>query len=82
MQKQKVVNEDNERSSIKWSASSSKSKALDSDNNNKQNPKKPLVSSTTPGSEESGVSRSNLERFLESTRPSVPVQYFPKVDIF
>ena len=66
----------------KSNKSSAKSKALASDDNNKKNPKETLVSSIIQGSEESGLSRSNLERFLESTRPSVPAQYFSKVDIF
>ncbi|XP_022725546.1 uncharacterized protein LOC111281954 isoform X2 [Durio zibethinus] len=77
-QKQEIIEEDNEKNCIKSSATSAKSKALASDNNNNKNPKKTLVSSTIPGCEESGVSRSNLERFLESTRPSVPAQYISK----
>ncbi|XP_021291968.1 uncharacterized protein LOC110422409 [Herrania umbratica] len=78
-QKQEVVKEDNEKSSSNWSSSPAKNRALASDNNNnKKNPKETLVSSTVPCSEETGVSRSNLERFLESTRPSVTAQYFSK----
>ncbi|MBA0616655.1 hypothetical protein Godav_026157, partial [Gossypium davidsonii] len=80
--KQEAVKEDNEKSNSKSSASLTKSKDLASGNNNNKNinPKKTLASSTIPSSEESRVSRSNLERFLESTTPSVPAQYFSKVD--
>ncbi|XVF12289.1 hypothetical protein REPUB_Repub08aG0102900 [Reevesia pubescens] len=77
-QKQEIFEEDNEKSSSK---SSAKSKALTSDNTNNNNDKETLVSSTIPGSDESGVSRSNLERFLESTRPSVYAQYFSKTTV-
>ncbi|KAK6276498.1 hypothetical protein POUND7_006207 [Theobroma cacao] len=78
-QKQEVVKEDNEKSSRNSSSSPAKNRALASDNNNeKKNLKETLVSSTVPCSEETGVSRSNLERFLESTRPSVTAQYFSK----
>ncbi|KAL4362077.1 hypothetical protein GQ457_04G039100 [Hibiscus cannabinus] len=83
--KQDVVKEDDERSNSKSSALLAKSKTLASGNNNNNeknmNPKKTLVSSTTPGSEESMVLRSNLERFLESTTPSVPAQYFSKTTV-
>ncbi|KAK8692675.1 hypothetical protein V6N13_070282 [Hibiscus sabdariffa] len=76
--KQDVVKEDDEKSNSKSSASLAKSKTNNNNNEKKVNPKKTLVSSTTPGSEESMVLRSNLERFLESTTPSVPAQYFSK----
>ncbi|GMJ14902.1 hypothetical protein HRI_005159400 [Hibiscus trionum] len=84
--KQDVVKEDNEKSNSKSSASLAKSKPLASGNNNNNNeknmnPKKTLVSSTTPGSDESRVFRSNIERFLESTTPSVPAQYFSKTTV-
>ncbi|KAK8503959.1 hypothetical protein V6N12_019127 [Hibiscus sabdariffa] len=83
--KQDVVKEDNEKSNSKSSASLAKCKTLASGNNNNNeknmNPKKTLVSSTTPGSEESMVLRSNFEKFLESTTPSVPAQYFSKTTV-
>ncbi|XVF09550.1 hypothetical protein REPUB_Repub07fG0103900 [Reevesia pubescens] len=85
-QKQKVK-ESNENSSKSLVSSSAKSKASDNNNNNNntnnnsKNPKETLVSTTVPGSEESVVSRSNLERFLESTRPSVPAQYVSKTTV-
>ncbi|KAK6249692.1 hypothetical protein SCA6_003697 [Theobroma cacao] len=78
-QKQEVVKEDNEKSSSNSSSSPAKNRASASDNNNKKkNLKETLVSSTVPCSEETGISRCNLERFLESTRPSVTAQYFSK----
>ncbi|KAK5782556.1 uncharacterized protein LOC108454017 isoform X1 [Gossypium arboreum] len=83
--KQEAIKEDNEKSNSKSSASLTKSKDLASGNNNNNNkninPKKTLASSTIPSSEESRVSRSNLERFLESTTPSVPAQYFSKTTV-
>ncbi|XVE58810.1 hypothetical protein DITRI_Ditri04bG0198800 [Diplodiscus trichospermus] len=80
-QKQEAVKEENAESNSKLSASLANNKALASDNNSNKNPKKTLVSSTVPASEELGVSRSSLERFLESTRPSVPAQYFSKTTV-
>ncbi|KAG8476640.1 hypothetical protein CXB51_030796 [Gossypium anomalum] len=81
--KQEAVKEDNEKSNSKSSASLTKGKDLASGNNNNKNinPKETLASSTIPSSEESRVSRSNLERFLESTTPSVPAQYFSKTTV-
>ncbi|TYG92124.1 hypothetical protein ES288_A11G005200v1 [Gossypium darwinii] len=85
--KQEAIKEDNEKSNSKSSASLTKSKDLASGNNNNNNnkkninPKKTLASSTIPSSEESRVSRSNLEIFLESTTPSVPAQYFSKTTV-
>ena len=51
--------------------SSAKNKVMDSDNRNFNEPSEPSV---TPSS--------NRERFLESTTPFIPAQYFSKVDLF
>ncbi|XVF53873.1 hypothetical protein PTKIN_Ptkin05aG0134500 [Pterospermum kingtungense] len=81
-QKQQVVKEDNKQCSSKSSAPLTKSLALASDDDsNKKKAKETLVSSSIQGSEESGFSRSNFERFLESTRPLVPAQYFSKTTV-
>ncbi|XP_022766031.1 uncharacterized protein LOC111310919 [Durio zibethinus] len=80
-QKQEVFKEDNEKSNSKSSASSAKSKALASDDNKNKNHKETLVSSNIQGYKESGVLSSNLQRFLESTRPSVLAQYFSKTTV-
>lgn len=45
----------------------------------KEKPKEPMVSTERPSQDLSVASHSNLERFLESTTPSVPAQYLSKV---
>lgn len=46
----------------------------------KRSPKEPPNTLAKPSSESSVKPSSNLDRLLESTTPSVPAQYFSKVD--
>ena len=42
---------------------------------------KVVASTTTPSKPLTPQSKSNLERFLDATKPSVPAQYFSKVNV-
>lgn len=47
-----------------------------------ESPSSKVVASTIkPSKQLTPHSKSNLERFLEATRPSVPAQYFSKVNV-
>lgn len=58
--------------------STSKSRDAVSDNKNSN---EPSYSSNKPSSCQSVKPASNIDRFLESTTPLVPAQYFSKVDL-
>ena len=58
--------------------STSKSKVVVSESRNSY---EPSYSSTKPPSSPSVEPASNIDMFLESTRPLVPAQYFSKVDL-
>lgn len=77
-QKQEQQPNKTNKSEDKGNSPSSKIKVFGTDNRN--NTKENSSITSVPASEPPLLSHSNLDRFLESTTPSVPAQYLSKVD--